>query len=127
MLFLRFCSHEERRNYGGSSFIELQFCKLPPGTKSKKLVRDISFWCNDSLYVYDDHIFFQEYRHFFDNGIQNNLRKGPLDIYGVNYFAPVLVGPIIDQLLSEKPKEYEILVSWLTDAKKYNGFYILGL
>ena len=71
--------------------------------------------------------FFQEYRHFFDNGIQNNLRKGPLDIYGVNYFAPVLVDPIIDQILCEKPKEYEILVSWLTDAKKYNGFYILGL
>ena len=38
MLFLTFHSQEERREYGGSAFIEMQFCKLPAGTGIKDIV-----------------------------------------------------------------------------------------
>ena len=53
MLFLKFSSQDERRAYGGSAFIELQFCKLPPATPIKKIIAvdSIENWKNDSLYV----------------------------------------------------------------------------
>ena len=50
MLFRVFNSQEERRNFNGSAFIEVQFCKLLVGTKRKKTVslNSIKNWQNDS-------------------------------------------------------------------------------
>ena len=62
MLFHTFNSQEERRAFGGSMFIELQFCKLPVGTKNKKIISvdSIVNWQNDSLYVSNENMFYKE-------------------------------------------------------------------
>ena len=55
MLFHIFNSQEERRDYGGSAFVEIQFCKLPSGTATDRLVAvdSINNWQDDSLYIDD--------------------------------------------------------------------------
>jgi len=130
VLFHTFDTQEERRNYGGSAFIEIQFCNMPPQTATKELVavRSIRNWKNDSLYVHidDDNTFYQEYGRIFDRGTYNNLKTGPVDIYGINYYAPFLIASIIERLDHEKPVDYEVLIEWLIKAKSHNGFYILG-
>ena len=129
MLFLVFNSQEERRKYGGSAFIEMQFCRLPDGTVTKDIVavKSINHWQNDSLYINDENVFYQEYSQVFNGGIYNNLKSGVVDIYGINYYAPSFIDSIIEKLCEEKPVDYESLVEWLNKAKEYNGFYILGL
>lgn len=131
MLFHIFNSQEERRSFGGSAFIEMQFCKLPFGTKTKKIVAvsSINNWQNDSLYIYVDDIevFYLEYREFFYCGIYNNLKSGIVDVYGINYYETSLTDSLIERILEKKPKDYEILIEWLNRAKEYNGFYILGI
>lgn len=129
MLFHVFSSQEERRNFGGSAFIEIQFCKMPYKTKTKKLlaVNSIQNWQNDSLYISDEDTFYQEYSNIFTCGIYYNLRSGTVDIFGINYYAPTLVDSFITKLYEDKPLDYITLVEWLIKAKEYNGFYILGL
>ncbi len=127
MLFHTFNSQEERRSYGGSAFVEMQFCKLPSGTAIKELVDNINHWQNDSLYVNDENTFYQEYSDIFDRGIYNNLECGTVDIYGINYYAPFLTDQIIDRLRKNMPLEHEVLTEWLIKSKMYNGFYILGI
>lgn len=131
MLFHAFNSQEERRNFGGSAFIELQFCKMPPETKIKKIVasNSINNWQNDSLFIYmdDQNTFWQKYSNIFDCGIYNNLNSGIVDIYGINYYAPALIDSIIKKLQESQPLEYNVLIDWLIKAKSYNGFYILGI
>lgn len=132
-MFLSFESQDERRNYGGSCFIELQFCKLPSTTPLRKIVsvRNIEYWKDDSLYVsgnedaFDD--FYMAYSQIFTDGAYNHLQSGVVDICGINYYNPVLTEAIIQRLLLEKPTDYERLVDWLKKAKSYNGFYILGV
>ncbi len=128
-MFYIFSSQEERRNTGGSCFIEFQFCRFPVGTKIKKIVSvdSIVNWLDDSLYVSGESYFFKEYSKFFDCGIYNNLECGVVDIYGINYYAPDTVDTIIRNILNEKPEDHEKLVEWLEKAKMYNGFYILGI
>jgi len=131
VLFHIFNSQEERRAFGGSAFIELQFCKLPFDTKIKKIIKtnSIKHWQNDSLYVYVDDIgtFDQEYSHIFNDGTYNNLKSGAVDIFGINYYKPSLTDSIIEELNKEKPMDYEALIAWLITSKSYNGFYILGI
>lgn len=127
MLFHTFCSQEERRSYGGSSFIEIQFCKLPAGTAIKKLVTVNKNWENDSLYIDDENTFEQEYSSIFDHGTYNNLECGAVDIYGINYYAPFQTDSIIGKIRKYKPTDFETLEKWLIESKQYNGFYILGL
>ena len=129
MLFHVFSSQEERRTFGGSAFIEVQFCKMPYKTKIKKIVavNSIKNWQNDSLYINDEDTFYQEYSNIFTCGIYNNLKSGIVDIFGINYYEPSLVDSIITKLHKNKPIDYMILVEWLTKAKEYNGFYILGI
>jgi len=129
MLFHVFSSREERRNYGGSAFIEIQFCKMPYRTELEKIVAvsSIKHGQNDSLYIDDEDTFYQEYRDIFDCGIYNNLKSGTVDIYGINYYAPCLIDSIVAKLQKNKPTDYITLIEWLNNAKKYNGFYILGL
>lgn len=129
MLFHTFNSQEERRNYGGSAFIEIQFCKLPVKTTITKLVAvdSITNWQNDSLYINDESAFYREYSNIFDCGTYNNLKCGTVDIYGINYYAPSLTDSIIGKLCKNKPTDYEKLMEWLIKSKIYNGFYILGI
>lgn len=129
MLFHVFSSQEERRNYGGSAFIEMQFCKLSSATKIKDLVAvsNINHWKEDSLYINDDSVFYKEYSHIFNCGIYNNLKSGIVDVYGINYYAPSLIDSIIKRVLEDKPTDYEMLIKWLKKSKMYNGFYILGM
>ena len=129
MLFHIFNTQEERMNYGGSAFLEIQFCKLPAKTKTKDLVAagSINHWQNDSLYINDVDAFYHEYSRVFDCGIYNNLKSGLVDIYGINYYAPSLTDVIIKRLHEKKPLDCAALVVWLNKAKTYNGFYILGI
>lgn len=129
MTFHIFNSQDERRNYGGSAFIELQFCKLPPQTSAKEIVAvdNIRSWQNDSLYIDDENEFFERYNCIFTGGIYNNLASGVVDIYGINYYSPPLTRKIREALCAEGLTENGILISWLEKAEKYNGFYILGI
>ena len=79
-MFLTFKSQEERQEYGGSSFIEFQFCKMPVKSKIESIVtiENIDHWKLDSIYVSD-------YEEFFDCGYCNNMKNGIVDIYGINY------------------------------------------
>lgn len=119
-MFHIFSSQEERRNFGGSAFIEMQFCDLPIGTRENKLVTvsSITHWKNDSVYIYveDIEVFYQEYNPIFD-----------CDIYGINYYAPSTIDTLITKLNTNRPSNYEQLVAWLNEAKHHNGFYILGI
>ena len=131
MIFHHFSSQEERRAYGGSAFIELQFCTLPSRARLKRIVNHCSIydWKDDSLYIHDDDIdlFWQNYSSVFDCGIYANLKTGPVDIFGINYYSPEQITFLLDKILDKKPMDYEVLVDWLSKAKTLNGFYILGI
>lgn len=131
MLFHTFSSQEARRAFGGSDFLEIQFCRMPRETKAERLtaVDSIRHWQNDSLYVSgdDDNAFLQEYGGILTGGIYNNLETGAMDPFGINYYCPEFIDPMIAKLLDRKPTDYERLVEWLNAAKQYNGFYILGV
>ena len=129
MLFQTFRSQAERRRQGGSCFVELQFCRMPPGTPVRRLVDvdSIRNWMDDSLYVDDETVLYREYGRFFTGGVYNNLRRGPVDLYGINYYESAMIEPLMEQLRREQPPEYETLLGWLERAKDYNGFYILGI
>lgn len=128
-MFHVFSSQEERREYGGSAFIEIQVCRLPYRTKLSKIVAvdSIRNWMNDSLYVDDENEFYSEYNQIFDCGIYSNKKRGIVDIYGINYYAPSQIEMLLSRILEKKPPEHEVLTQWLERAKQYNGFYILGL
>ena len=129
MLFQTFRSQAERRRQGGSCFVELQFCRMPPGTPVRRLVDvdSIRNWMDDSLYVDDETVLYREYGRFFTGGVYNNLRRGPVDLYGINYYESAMIDPLMERLRREQPPEYETLLGWLERAKDYNGFYILGI
>lgn len=129
MLFQTFRSQAERRRQGGSCFVELQFCRMPPGTPVRRLVDvdSIRNWMDDSLYVDDETALYREYGRFFTGGVYNNLRRGPVDLYGINYYESAMIDPLMERLRREQPPEYETLLGWLERAKDYNGFYILGI
>ena len=128
-LFLKFDMQESRRKYGGSCFIELQFCKLPSGTKIKQILEGSDHWKDDSLYVYDDQQgdFYIKYKDVIGYGIHPNMSEGYFDTWGVTYYGPNQIGDIKERLKEHKPEEYEVLLEWLIEAEKYNGFYVLGV
>ncbi len=128
-MFLKFQSQDQRRKYGGSCFIELQFCKLPSGTKIDRIINGYDHWQNESLYVYDNEqgAFYQKYKDIIGFGIHHNMSEGYFDTWGVTYFGPDKIEDIESRLKEHKPEEYEILLSWFEEAKQYNGFYILGV
>lgn len=130
MLFHKFISQEERRAWGGSDFIELQYCRLARGSELKKIISvdAISAWKTDSLYVFGDdgNLFLSNYCDIFCGGIYNNEKRGVVDICGINYYSPDLTAAIMEQVEQKRPLEYETLLSWLSNVKHYNGFYILG-
>lgn len=129
MLFNIFNSQSERKKFGGSAFIEFQFCRLPSGTAISEIVAvdNIKDWQTDSLYVNDENMFYREYVDIFSGGTYNNLQKGVVDIYGINYYSPSLLDLITKRISDKMPTDYEILLKWLNKSEKYNGFYILGI
>ncbi|MBC8587751.1 hypothetical protein [Paratissierella segnis] len=131
LLFRTFNSQEERREFGGSDFIEFQYCKLDKRSKINKIVSidAIGKWKDDSLYLFGDDIdeFFSHYGKIFNGGIYNNEKCGIVDFYGINYYTLEQSNLIIERVNKENPLDYQILLNWLDDVKKYNGFYILGV
>lgn len=126
-----FKSQEERRNFGGSDFIEIQYCKLPESTKLEKIisVNVIPHWENDSLYVSCDdmNLFYEQYKDIITGGVYNNGKNGVMDLYGINFYSREKADLIIKGIEDEKPQEYEILLRWLKSGTDYIGFYILGM
>jgi len=129
MLFYRFRSQEERSAFGGAAMLELQYCRLHSANTLSDLVavENIVHWQNDSLYVADELLFYQEYSHIFNCGVYNNLNSGTVDIYGINYYAPEQTERLLQRLRAEKPCGYEQLADWLEESRDFHGFYILGL
>lgn len=128
-LFYAFASQRQRRTFGGSAFIEIQYCRLPAKTDIREIVSvdSIVNWQDDSLYVPDENRFYIRYSNIFTGGVYNNLHTGPVDIYGINYYSPEHVSAIIERLETIQPADYEMLLNWLKKAEDYNGIYILGL
>ena len=131
MRFYAFNSQTERRESGGSAFVEIQFCKLPSNSNIKTIVSEskINNWQDDSLYIYIDDMeeFYEEYADIFFGGTHQNLQTGAVDLYGINYYPPILLDRICECICTEKLTDYEVLLKWLDSAKEYNGFYILGI
>lgn len=131
MLFHTFSSQDERRQLGGSDFIEFQYCRLKKGTEIRKIVsvNSIENWKNNSLYIFGDdiNVFLSSYGDFFNSGIYNNGKSGPMDLCGINYYSQGQISFMIKALKERQPQDYRILLQWLENANKYNGFYILGI
>ena len=131
MLFHTFSSQEERREFGGSYFIEIQYCRLSQGTEIERIVSvdAIEHWKNDSLYIYgdDDNEFILHYGKIFTGGIYNNLKFGMIDICGINYYSLQQTHLILERIKKAKPLDYQVLLNWLEKIKENIGFYILGL
>lgn len=129
MLFYKFNNQRERRSFGGSFFIEIQYCTLPESTDIKVItsVESIKNWQNNSLYVNDENKFFEEYCSILNKGYYNNLKQGTIDIYGINYYTKEETKNIKKKLKENKPEDSEAILNWLEDAEKFNGFYVLGI
>ena len=131
MLFHIFNSQKERREFGGSDFIEMQYCKLEQGSEIEKIVSvdAIKHWKNDSLYIFGDdlNMFYSHYGKIITGGIYNNRDSGPIDIYGINFYSRKQLALIIERVKKEKPLDYQTLLNWLETGTQYIGFYILGI
>jgi len=129
MIFHTFATQDERREYNGSAFMEIQPCLLPEGTEIEKIVAvdSIKHWKDNSLYISDENEFYKHYSSVFTGGIYNNLQSGVVDIYGINYYPPEQLERIIADIISTKPLNYEPLLKWLEQNKNHNGIYILGI
>lgn len=131
MLFYTFSSQEERSEFGGSDFIEIQYCKFAEGTEIQKIVSvdAIEHWKNDSLYIYGDNEkeFMELYSDIFTGGIYSNGEIGVVDMHGINYYSREYSNIIMEKVKKIKPLDYQLLVNWLDKSNEYIGFYILGL
>ena len=129
MLFHSFNNQDERRAFGGSDFLELQFCQHKSGTSIKRIVNKIENWSNDSLYVSGDDMdtFYGCYKDIFKNGTYNNLKSGDIDFFGINYYSSEQVEEMIKIIEETQPKEHKVILEWLVKAKEFNGVYILGV
>lgn len=128
----KFNNQEERRNFGGSAFIEIAYCKLKPRTKVKKVfkLKNLPMRSNDSLYVHVDdmHDFIEIYSDIFGKCICANLNEyDSFDPFCINYYSKDCINIIKEKLLEARPKDYEMVLKWLEESDKYNGFYILGI
>ncbi len=131
MLFHVFQSQAERRKLGGSDFIEIQYCRLPQGTAIHQIVSvdSIEHWKNDSLYVFGDDVdvFFQNYGHIITGGVYNNETRGPMDLFGINFYSREQAASIWKRLKTETPLDYPVLLKWLMEVEQCLGFYVLGV
>ncbi len=130
-MFLKFEKKEDRQAYGGTAFVELQYCKLPVDASNKEIVAvdAIKNWDATSLYIYSDEMnaFYSEYKDVLGDGLYHNMKEGTVDLYGINYYNVEKTKNILHKLDTLKPKEYAIFLQWLKDNPHDNGFYILGI
>ena len=130
-MFLKFHSDAQRRAFGGSDFLEIQYCSLPAGSSARKTVSvdSIHNWNLSSLYVSAEDMddFYAQYKDILHNGLYNNLREGVVDLFGINYYDAEKTCAIIENLRTCKPKGYETLLAWLRENPYNNGFYVLGI
>ena len=131
MLFHSFQSQAERWEFGGSDFIEIQYCRLPEGTSLREIVSidAIKHWKDDSLYISGDDmdLFYQSYGDIITGGVYNNGDRGPMDLFGINFYSREQTNEIIERLAEEKPPGYQILCRWLQADGQSLGFYVLGV
>ena len=131
MLFHSFQSQAERWEFGGSDFIEIQYCRLPEGTSLREIVSidAIKHWKDDSLYISGDDmdLFYQSYGDIITGGVYNNGDRGPMDLFGINFYSREQTNEIIERLAEEKPPGYQILCRWLQADAQSLGFYVLGV
>lgn len=110
--------------------LELAYCKSSNKSDIKEIVSisNIPFSQPDSLYVAFPFIkdFIEQYDDIFTGGTYHNLKSGPVDVCGLNYYNPDLTNQIINKIKEQKPQEFEVVLNWLEETKQYNGFYILG-
>ncbi len=99
---------------------------MPRKTSVKKTLisRHIRHWKTDSLYIYADDIdtFFRKYGSIFDCGIYNNMKTGTVDLFGINYYTPIMTEAVIEKFDKEKPEDYEVLAAWLFGQKRITVF-----
>ncbi len=130
-MFLKFESNEQRRAYGGSCFIEIQHCKMPPNAEPSKVVSvdELHHWELSSLYIFDDDMgrFYDEYKDILGEGLYNNQNEGALDCSGINYYDREKTIKIIERLKKCDSEDSVTFLSWLMDGCNHNGFYILGV
>ncbi len=129
MIFHSFKNQNERRTFGGSAFIEIQYCTQKSGTELKKIVNTSRHWIDNSLYIYFDDIdsFFANYKKIFYEGTYQNLHSGEVDIFGINYYSSEQLKNILLKIEEQKPLDYMVIVEWLKNGENFNGFYILGI
>ncbi len=130
-MFLKFETQEERRAYGGSAFIEIQYCPLPGGTPDNRIVSAdlIAHWDIASLYVScdDASAFFNAYREILSHSLHNDMREGAVDLWGINYYNREKTELIAKKLEAQRPQGFETLLAWLREDPYHNGFYVLGV
>ena len=130
MLIHSFHSQAERREFGGSDFIEIQYCRLPEGISLRDIVSidAIEHWRDDSLYIFGDDmdLFYEHYGDIITDGVYCNGNRGPMDPFGINFYARGQAAEIVERLAEEKPPEYQTLCRWLQVGVQYLGFYLLG-
>ena len=131
MLFHTFSSQDERRNFGGSDFIEIQHCRLPQQSELETIVSvdAVSHWQNDSLYISGDDMdaFYEHYGSIITGGTYNNGECGPMDLFGINFYSREQASMIAERLKTETPQDYQILLKWMQSGVNYIGFYVLGV
>ena len=131
MLFHSFHSQAERRKFGSSDFVEIQYCRFPKGTSLREVVSidAIKHWKDDSLYIFGDDLdlFYQNYGDIITGGVYNNGERGPMDLYGINFYSREQTNEIMERLAEEKPPEHQILCRWLQAGEQHLGFYLLGV
>lgn len=132
MIIHKFNTQTERQEFGGSAFIEISYCKLKPETKINKILNltKLPIKSNDSLYIHVNDIdkFVDEYYELFGSCVCTDLNEySGFDCSGVNYFSSDKLNSIKERILKEKPQNYEIVLDWLNECNKFNGFYILGI
>lgn len=131
MLFHSFHSQAERRKFGGSDFVEIQYCRFPKGTSLREVVSidAIKHWKDDSLYIFGDDLdlFYQNYGDIITGGVYNNGERGPMDLCGINFYSREQTNEIMERLAEEKPPEHQILCRWLQAGEQHLGFYLLGV
>jgi hypothetical protein len=120
--------NKDESNIVQGPLLELQYCKEKLSA-DEVIKHGYHHWGQDSYYMQDGFTgsFIKLYADVLGNGTYANMKEGPIDNWGVNYYGPEKIDEIIDKANELKPLEYEFFVKWLEEAKNYNGFFILGV
>lgn len=115
-----FVKNSQRRS---SAYFSFEYCKRK---RLFGVYRRFSFCSEDCVCVDldDEKMFFENYGKYLDNP----YRQKGFNYFGPNYYTKEQTLAIIEQINTDKPFEYQILVEWLQKAVEiYNGFYFMGI